>query len=381
MSMLPITHPIGDGELLDWGDLNRTRQVFRDFRLYKSDQNGPMLDGDLVDAIKVFQRTKGLVVDGIMNPAGETENEIFKVKTGKPHPNFGRIKLAQLENTDDKIGFGGNTRGVDSKRDPHHPDFGVIANKPKPEKQISVPTPKPDYKSERNLFDIDNKKAETHKEFVDNIEKKFKEYVEVGKENNLPSASRYLEHYLDGRGSKINVPKSEIDQKPFLKKGAEKNAERLKDSFLNKEHDFNKKIKNLREGETVNLKDHWDYKFSPLSPVDAIKHFDLNKNHILSGRLDEMLSTGNSHIQSSGDLFATKTNGKIIIEGIINHNWNDVYDFTPLGSFGAGATTLEKFGRAKRFPIESLWKQKFKTTIVNKDGQFVVEEYDVKDIK
>lgn len=55
--------------------------------------------------------------------------------------------------TDRYIGFGGSERGVSSSKDPHHPDFGLIAE---PQKETFVPTPKkkPVYKSQRNLFDL-----------------------------------------------------------------------------------------------------------------------------------------------------------------------------------------------------------------------------------
>lgn len=59
--------------------------------------------------------------------------------------------------TDRYIGFGGSERGVSSSKDPHHSDFGLIAE---PKKETFVPTPstKPNYKSERNLFDLAGKR-------------------------------------------------------------------------------------------------------------------------------------------------------------------------------------------------------------------------------
>lgn len=55
------------------------------------------------------------------------------------------------------VGFGGDMRGYDSDKDPHHPDFGLI-NEPKKETVVPTPKKKPTYKSDRNLFDLADKR-------------------------------------------------------------------------------------------------------------------------------------------------------------------------------------------------------------------------------
>lgn len=84
--MAPLSKPIRNGQLPDWKDLNNTRDTFRDLGLYNEDEDGPMLDVPLIKTIKDFQKAGGLIVDGIMNPNGETENALFNAKKGQPHP-------------------------------------------------------------------------------------------------------------------------------------------------------------------------------------------------------------------------------------------------------------------------------------------------------
>jgi hypothetical protein len=108
MTFVEIEHPVGGRDMPDIFDLNQTRKIFRDFGLYDGDEDGPMLDAPLDKAIKAFQDLRGLKVDGIIKPGGETENEIAKIKTGKPSPRYVQNQQKQNDTGENSIGFGGN---------------------------------------------------------------------------------------------------------------------------------------------------------------------------------------------------------------------------------------------------------------------------------
>lgn len=149
MSILPINLPIGGRAMPDIFDLNQTRKVFRDFGLYDGDEDGPMVDAPLDKAIKTFQDLRGLKVDGIINPGGETENEIAKIKTGKPSPRYVQNQKQQNNVRENHIGFGGNPLGV------------LPQGKPKRKNETPLPTRKPEHNKKqeeqpkRNLLEMD----------------------------------------------------------------------------------------------------------------------------------------------------------------------------------------------------------------------------------
>lgn len=143
MTFVAIKHPIGGRNYADPLDLNNTRNVFHDFGLYEGDETGPMVDASLDKAIKAFQELHGLKIDGIINPGGETENEIAKIKTGKLSPRYVQNLAQENDTRDNRIGFGGNPLGV------------LPTQKPKATDELPVPSRKLETDvTKRNLFEM-----------------------------------------------------------------------------------------------------------------------------------------------------------------------------------------------------------------------------------
>ena len=376
MSMMPISKPIRPGTLPDWNDLNKTRGVFRGLGLYDDDQDGPMLDGALVKAVKGFQKAKNLIVDGVINPGGETENALFKEKTGRPHPNFERTKLAQLESTGTKVGFGGTTRGVSSGKDPHNPNFGLIADKNKAKKENvknkSSDTPLRKQTLEeanRNLFKLSDQWVENWKKErkeLNSKEKTQRFYISSGRLFGLDSASENLEHFLDGQGRDKKMTQKDVEKRPFLKNAAEENNQRFKTKTFKEGGDQSKKLLNLKDGQETEINDHWVKKIT-------------KNDHLVNLRGDEALATGNSHVKSDVTLKASRKGNNIIVEGVVDHNWNDLYDFDK--DQYPDQYDLQQKGRADNYKINANWKQKIKMHFELKNGKLINKGQTLENLK
>lgn len=69
---------VGNGLINDSDDIRQTKKRFETIDLYDGDIENGYIDRDLDDAIKEFQQKKGLKIDGIMHPNGETETVLEK---------------------------------------------------------------------------------------------------------------------------------------------------------------------------------------------------------------------------------------------------------------------------------------------------------------
>ncbi|MAE51060.1 MAG: hypothetical protein CMH27_04555 [Micavibrio sp.] len=73
-----LTAPIGNRQNSRAKDVIQTRRNFASLGLYSGDTELGLPDKNLDTTIRTFQKSKGLKVDGIMNPDGETERALKK---------------------------------------------------------------------------------------------------------------------------------------------------------------------------------------------------------------------------------------------------------------------------------------------------------------
>lgn len=275
------------------------------------------------------------------------------------------------------IGFGGAARDYASSKDPHHPDFGLIEKK-KPSSDLDfVPgfedgnalDPKKDKEKKRDLFalskELEHARAEKKKRLDEN-EKSHRNYIFGGRLFGLDSAAENLEHYLDGQGKDKILTRKDVEKRPFLKEAAEENNKRFQTQTFNQNSDHTQKLLNLKDGQETEVNDYW---------VKKISYLD----HISDINLDEILATGKSHVHSGTKLKAKRVGNKITVEGIVNHNWNDLYDFDK--EQYSDTYELQEKGRADNYNINANWKHKIKMNFEIKNGKLIYKTLQTTDIE
>jgi len=75
---LSLSSPLGETSPADPDDVLRAKHAFRKLRYYEVPSYGltPYPDQSLFDGIRAYQKDKNLTVDGLMMPAGETEQSV-----------------------------------------------------------------------------------------------------------------------------------------------------------------------------------------------------------------------------------------------------------------------------------------------------------------
>lgn len=328
------------------------------------EMESPFITRKMDEGIKAFQRDRVLKIDGILKPGGETERSLFEILTNRSADEvFGSPSQG---NDSGSIGFGGNVSGtLGSITPPFSPEAirgNTYINSTLPSDEPTTPAR---HDATGRLIRDPNNYNEM--EFLDKIEKTFKNYVQLGRDKGLDDAASNLDHFLTGSGTDKILSREEARDKIFIRNGEETNRKRFSNSFINKKK-IGSKFLNLKDGETIDVKDYWDYEVGYLPKKSIV---DPSRSHILRGDLDETLSTGSSSIKSNGEFKAKRQGNTIFIDGIVNHKWQDIYDFHPMQSGGASAVSLVKAGRAKNFDITSKWKQRVTGTLQIKNGNLI----------
>jgi peptidoglycan hydrolase-like protein with peptidoglycan-binding domain len=352
----------------------------------EDDPENPILTRALDTRIKRFQADRGLKVDGILKPGGETERSLFETLTRRKADDV----FGPPERSDERIGFGGgfgsrmasammqptddqprspfvlhfkNPERENERTSPHLRRVNEEQTGWTPSRPLTTPTQEPE-------SSLGNKKSGyNEKEFLDKVEKTYREYANIGRRNELTNAAENLEHFLEGSGTNKILSREEARDKLFIRNGEETNKKRFKQSFTNKK--TSSELLKLKQGQAIEIRDKWDYKVGNFPIKTIIKNTDLSRSHLLRGDLNEAVATGSSFVKSNGDFKATRQGNTIHIDGFVTHRWEDTYDFDPNQSGGAGAVTLEKAGRAKSFDIKSNWQQRVSGTIQIKDGKLI----------
>ncbi len=204
------------------------------------------------------------------------------------------------------------------------------------------------------------------KEFLDKTENTFREFVKVGRRKGSNTAADFLEHYLDGSGAPKKVTRDEARKFQFIQNAEKTNQNRFEQgSLVDLDKDFAKGLLTLSDGQTKDVKDHWDFNTTRFKP-------DSLRNIVFTDGIDELISFGRTKVKSKGDFTATRKGNIITLDGKVTHNWDDTYDFDPMGFIGgAGGAALAKSGRAKPFKFGAAWTQRVKGTVEIKAGRLL----------
>lgn len=217
---------------------------------------------------------------------------------------------------------------------------------------------------------------------INSIENVYRSYVQMAKKKGWTSAAENLEHYLGGAGENLVINSDKLRQKNFIQDGEKKNMERIISSLSDDQSTkVGSKLSKLNDGQAIGLQDSWDYSVEGFPAKQTLSHLDFRRSHILRGDIDEYLSTGSSNLKSSAMYYAKRSGDVINIEGLIDHNWKDRYDFKPGEFLADGALTLEHYKKATPFSLESKWKQNISGTVKIKDQKLSDPKFILKDDK
>ena len=204
---------------------------------------------------------------------------------------------------------------------------------------------------------------EPHREFLDKLEVRFRNYVKEGRRRGLDHAAANLEHFLGGSGEARVFSREEARKFGPIKAAEDENKRKYKTrTFLAQtdDMDLNEGLKGLKDGDKpVSVKDHWDRVYGPFGSVG---------NAVTEG-LDFYLAFGQTNVRSESDITATRVGDKVHFKGTVTHSWKDKYDFDPMQSFADGALALQKHRRAKPFDFGATWIQRVEATVDIRNGE------------
>lgn len=118
--------------------------------------------------------------------------------------------------------------------------------------------------------------------------------------------------------------RDEARQDPFIRDSEEQNRKRFENgTFLGKtgNADLNDKLLTLKDGQAVNLSDHWEVDF-PKSKSDDLKA-SVEKGQRALIHPDRFLATGSMQMKSSSDVVARRGGNTIHIKSTVLHKADD----------------------------------------------------------
>lgn len=207
----------------------------------------------------------------------------------------------------------------------------------------------------------------------------------VGRGLGLDQAADNLDHFLEGSGKDQTFTRDQARAREHIREAEAKNRKRFEDGFLEDRITNRKDQKNpnmfeyrnhllqMKDGDTIKL---------PEGPNDISEprdHYDANNrswDHLMNGRLDDMLAYGSESFTSNAtDGFTAKREGDIItITGTVTHNWDDNYDFHG-GSSSLLPEAARDHGSAREYRNSATWQQDLTATLRIEGGKLKPESF------
>jgi|GEM_PF-1959470 len=206
-----------------------------------------------------------------------------------------------------------------------------------------------------------NRRKDVGERNLDAKEDRLRTGSRIGRKIGLGDAADHLDKFLDGDDTDRTVHRDEARKDPFIRRAEEKNRERYKERTFTgttRNPELNRKLRNLKDGESVEFKDGWDHGQGDFDSVvdNARMGFKDGANNYLK--------YGRQALRSRSKIRATRRGNKIHYEGNVDHNADDDYDFHD-GRTGdmTGAKDLEDAGRGKKYTTKRRWKQKVRGSV------------------
>ncbi len=217
------------------------------------------------------------------------------------------------------------------------------------------------------------RQREEPKSETDLKERRLRGLAKAARKFGLDEAANSFERSLDGETSPRMDSREKAREHKFVVDAEEQNRKRFEENtFLaapsqlpdepkyaearRRKAEMNRQLRNLQEGESMIIQDNW--------AVGHKSELDALYDSLHSGGIDQYLDVGKQSLNSESVIKATRRNGKIVLEGTVHHNADDLYDFRD-GWIGdaLGAKDLQDAGRLSNYKIKRGWKQRVTGTI------------------
>ena len=216
--------------------------------------------------------------------------------------------------------------------------------------------------------------------------------ADAGRAAGLDNAADNLDHFLDGTGKDRTYSRDKARERPFIREAEQKNQERFVDSLTRDKTvalDDGTTIKYNYRQQLLGLKDGDVRQIVPQKPKGAFGSADRwtrntsTFDHVLEGNLDEALAFGTNKVSSDiKDGFTASRHGDALtVTGVINHNWNDRYDFDGESSPDPIMNALTDEGRAAEYDSKAAWAQKMTVKFRIVGGDLVQENVEWQDLE
>jgi hypothetical protein len=194
-------------------------------------------------------------------------------------------------------------------------------------------------------------------------------------------------HFVDGKGETFEVDPQSMRGSAALEYMMQQNRRDFEQSMRpggtsadGSKHPFLEQIESMKDGESITLyhpgvggaSDEWNQTITRVGGV--WEHLDL----------DQFGSTGSAQIKSRGNLTATRDGDTVTIQGRVDHNLEDVYNFnteTWKDYIFLPQIVVQESGMGTPFRVEGQVPQALSGTVKVKDGEVVDGRFKWEDAK
>ena len=191
---------------------------------------------------------------------------------------------------------------------------------------------------------------------LDKIERHQRNVVKGWREQGMTDAARHLEHFLDGSGEPITYNRDQARSFDPVRSAEEDAQEQIRMRIL-------AEAQELKDGESKKLD------LTERGEHDRTGHgLDVLRGYFGdTDRLNDNFATGKTNVESAFTGTISRRGNEIVVDGLVDQDWHDTYDFRR-GQPGAGAAHgLERHRGAKPYTFGGRWRQALAGSIARDD--------------
>jgi hypothetical protein len=208
---------------------------------------------------------------------------------------------------------------------------------------------------------------------LERAERKHRAIVKMWRESGRHTSADHLERFLNGDGSTLIISRDEARNFAPIRNAEQKNDRRFERAFLaDGESGYAERLAKLKDGQTIELKDDFKVDYGPGSFV--LQALDPDTT-------DFATSFGRFGLRSDAPkIKATRRGDTIEIEAMVNHHFDDRYDFNPGQPYASEPNLLERKGKARSYDRKASWNRHLTGTIRIDNGRLHSPKFKWEDV-